>query len=71
MLLLLTNGRNGACGNVNCKQNDMYGFQIINLSFTGCKWPTFNAKVAEFFVVNGRFFYGQSLLCYNGRVWGK
>ena len=70
MLLLLTNGRNGACGDMNCKQNDMYGFQIINLSFTGRKWPTFNAKVAEFFVVNGRFFYGQSQCCVITDVFG-
>ncbi len=69
--MLLTNGRNDACGDMDCKQNGVYGFQIINLLFMGRKWPTFNTKVAEFFVVSGRFFYGQSLLRYNRRVWDK
>lgn len=40
---------------MDCKQNYVYGFQIINLSFTCRKWPTFDAKVAGFFVANRRF----------------
>ena len=36
----------------NCKQNHAYWFQIINLSFTGRKWATFDAKVGRFLVVN-------------------
>lgn len=55
MCLLLTEGRNDGCCYVDCKQNGAYVFQIVNLSFPGRKRATFNAKVAEFFVVNGRF----------------
>lgn len=55
MCLLLTEGRNDGCCYVDCKQNGAYVFQIVNLSFPGRKRATFNAKAAEFFVVNGRF----------------
>ena len=53
---MLMNSRNGDCCNADCKQNNVCRFQIVNLSFTGRKWPTFNAKVAAFFAVNRPFF---------------
>ena len=56
MHLLLMNSRNGDCCDADCKQNDVCRFQIVNLSFTGRKWPTFNAKVAAFFAVNRLLF---------------
>lgn len=59
MLLSLTESRNGSLKYADCKQNRAYWFQIINLLFTVRKWPTFNAKVAEFLSqTNG--FYAQS-----------
>jgi len=48
---------------MDCKQNRACGFQIINLLFTGRKWPTFGAKVAGFFVINGWLFMVKSVSC--------
>jgi len=56
VLLSLTKSRNGSLKYADCKQNRAYWFRIINLLFTVRKWPTFNAKVAEFFVANKWFF---------------
>ena len=50
--MMLTNTQSKYIFRADCKQNKMYWFQIINLSFTGQNSATFDAKVAEFFIEN-------------------